>query len=104
MGAPVPADDPRSLGDSLDELMKSLRGTGRRAIGGVFAGWDEAVGPLVSAHVQPVRLDGGVLTVEVDDPTWATQVRLLHDDLVLRVAESTGVRLDRIEVRTARRR
>ena len=98
------ADEPRPIGDALDALMRSLRGTNRKAIGGVFAGWNDAVGAMVAAHVQPVRLEGDVLTVEVDDPTWATQVRLLHDDLTRRVAEATGVRLARIEVRTARRR
>jgi predicted nucleic acid-binding Zn ribbon protein len=100
----MPADEPRPIGESLDDLMRSLRGTGRRAIGGVFAGWDDAVGPVVAAHVRPVRLDGGVLTVEVGDPAWATQVRLLHDDLLARLTEATGVDLDRIEVRTARGR
>ena len=43
--------------------MKSLRGTDRIQIGGVFGKWDMAVGENVAAHVRPVRLDQGVLTV-----------------------------------------
>lgn len=98
------ADEPRSLGDSLDGLMRSLRGPGRRAIGGVFGGWDDAVGPAVAEHVRPVRLDNAVLTVEVDDPAWATQVRLLTGDLISRIADATDVQLEAIKVTVAGRR
>lgn len=98
----VDRDDPRPIGSSLDSLMRSLRGTDRREVGGVFGGWDDAVGPAIAAHVQPLRLRDGVLTVEVDDPTWATQVRLLHDDLLSRLEERTGVVLSGLEVTTAR--
>jgi predicted nucleic acid-binding Zn ribbon protein len=53
--------------------------------------------------VQPVRLDRKILTVAVDDPAWATQVQLLHDELLARVVAASGVELDGIEVRMARR-
>ena len=33
----------------------------------VFSGWDEAVGPAIAAHARPVKLDGTVLRVEVDE-------------------------------------
>ena len=52
-GRPVP------ISRSLDSIMKSLRGTDRIQIGGVFGRWDDAVGPTVAAHVRPVRLDEG---------------------------------------------
>ena len=55
--------DPVPISRSLDSIMKSLRGTDRIQIGGVFGRWDDAVGPAVAAHVRPVRLDQGVLTV-----------------------------------------
>ena len=58
--------DPVPITRSLDSIMKSLRGTDRIQIGGVFGRWDDAVGPAVAAHVRPVRLDQGVLTVEAD--------------------------------------
>ena len=44
--------------------MKSLRGTDRIQVGGVFGKWDDAVGANVAAHVRPVKLDGGTLVVE----------------------------------------
>ncbi len=95
--------EPRSIGESLDRLLKTVKGgAGRRELGGVFGRWDAAVGPSVAAHVQPVRLDRKVLTVAVDDPAWATQVQLLHDELLACVVAASGVDLDRIEVRVAR--
>jgi predicted nucleic acid-binding Zn ribbon protein len=82
--------------------MKSLRGTDRIQIGGVFGRWDDAVGETVATHVRPVRLDDGVLTVEADDPAWATQVKFLTTTIVSRLAEVAGVHVERLEVRVAR--
>ena len=104
-------DEPMRVGDSLRDVMKSLRPDDQRtapapraAIGGVFGRWDEAVGAAVAAHVQPVRLDGTTLVVEVDDPAWATQLRFLEGTLRTRLAEVAGATVERIEVRVARRR
>ena len=93
--------DPVPISRSLDSIMKSLRGTDRIQIGGVFGRWDDAVGPTVAAHVRPVRLDQGVLTVEADEPAWATQVKFLSSTITARLAEVAGVDIERIEVRVA---
>ena len=73
-------------------------------MGGVFGRWEEAVGAAVAAHVQPVKLDGEVLVVEVDDPAWATQIRFLEATLRERLREVAGASVERLEVRVARRR
>jgi predicted nucleic acid-binding Zn ribbon protein len=100
-----PADDPVPLTAALDRVMRGLRGgESRRSVGGVFGRWEEAVGPALAAHVRPVRLERGTLLVEVDDPAWATQVRLLADQLRARLREVAGVAVDHIEVRVARPR
>lgn len=88
---------------SLDDVVRSLRGADRREVGGLFGKWDEAVGSQVAAHARPVRLDAGVLLVEVDEPAWATQVTLLSTTLRERLAERAGVVVVRVEVRVARR-
>jgi predicted nucleic acid-binding Zn ribbon protein len=94
--------DPVPISRSLDAIMKSLRGTDRLQIGGVFGRWDDAVGPAVAAHVRPVRLDQGVLTVEADEPAWATQVKFLSGDIVARLEAVAHVRIERIDVRVGR--
>ncbi len=80
-------------------MMRSLRGTDRRQIGGVFGKWDDAVGAPIAAHVRPVKLDGGTLFVAADTSTWATQVKFLADTIAERLRDEAGVTIDRIEVR-----
>jgi predicted nucleic acid-binding Zn ribbon protein len=78
--------------------LKDARGLGR-----LFALWKDIVGPTMSEHVQPVRLDAELLVVAVDHPAWATQIRHLGDDLLDRVATEAGVaRPTRLEVRVRR--
>ena len=83
-------EDPVSLEESLDALVRSLRGAGARATAGVFGQWEDAVGPLVAAHARPALLDDGRLVVDVDQPGWATQLRYLETDLLARLAAVAG--------------
>ena len=96
--------EPISLTQSLDSVMRSLRGTSRTQIGGVFGRWDDAVGEAIAAHVRPVRLDGTVLVVEASDPSWATQVKFLTATIIERLRTVAGVELERVDVRVARPR
>ena len=91
------------IGHALDGLLRSLRGgASAAAVGGVFGRWDEVVGPAVAANVRPIRLERGTLLLEVAEPAWATQVRLLSDDIRARLATVTGVDVEHVEVRVAR--
>ena len=104
----VARDEPIRLGDSLNQVVRSLRPeTGPAAapaavMGGVFGRWEEAVGAAVALHVQPVKLDGTTLVVQVDDPAWATQLKFLEGTLRTRLQEVAGATIERIEVRVAR--
>lgn len=95
------SEDPIPIGESLDAVVRSLHGPDRRQVGGLFGRWDEIVGPQVAAHARPVRLDRGVLVVEVDDPAWATQLRLLSGRLRERLAADAGVMVTELQVRVA---
>jgi predicted nucleic acid-binding Zn ribbon protein len=96
--------DPIPISASLDEVVRALRGPGRREVGGVFGRWEESVGAQVAAHAKPVRLEGGVLVVEVDEPAWATQISLLSNTIRERLLSVSGVEVDRVEVRVHRPR
>jgi predicted nucleic acid-binding Zn ribbon protein len=99
------SDDPMPVTASIDRILQSLRAPARGQVQGVFGRWEEIVGPQIAAHVVPIRLDGDLLVVEVDDPAWATQVKMLTSDLRRRLAEDAEVTIGRIEVqvRGARR-
>jgi predicted nucleic acid-binding Zn ribbon protein len=96
--------DPVPITSSLDSIMKSLRGTDRIQIGGVFGKWDAAVGEQIAAHVRPIKLDQGALLVEADSGTWATQVKLLAETIIARLYDEARVEVERIDVRVASRR
>ena len=96
--------EPVPITTSLDAVMRSLRGTDRVQIGGVFGRWSDAVGENIACHVRPVRLDQGVLLVEADDPAWATEVKFQSAAISARLADVARVELERIEVRVARPR
>jgi predicted nucleic acid-binding Zn ribbon protein len=105
--------EPVPISDSLAGVVESLRGPARtsgsssaatpRTMGGVFGRWNEIVGDVVAGHVQPVKLDGDRLIVEVDDPAWATQLRFLEADLKARLLATIGARVERFEIRVKRR-
>ena len=103
--------DPVPLSDSVTGVVKSLRGPGGKAVsssavnsmGGLFGRWDEMVGSAVAAHVQPVKLDGNRLVVEVDDPAWATQLRFLEADLRTRLEATVGAVIESFDIRVKRR-
>jgi predicted nucleic acid-binding Zn ribbon protein len=96
--------DPIPITRSLDSMMKSLRGTDRIQVGGVFGKWDDAVGAQIAAHVRPIKLDQGTLLVEADTSTWATQVKFLADTIINRLRDEARVEIERVEVRVASKR
>ncbi len=91
---------PRPVRDALDSLARRLGVPTASSLGAVFSGWDDAVGPHVAAHARPVGFTDGVLTVAVDDPAWAAQLRYLANDLLAKLAVAAGEGVvDRIEWR-----
>ena len=106
------ARDPIPLSESLGGVVRSLRGpepagqgasSSVRALGDVFGRWIDAVGDAVARHVQPVKLDGTRLTVEVDDPSWATQLRFLEATVIEQLRTVAHAEVDQLEIRVKRR-
>ena len=81
---------PRKVGESLDRLSRGLGLPPASATARLVRAWPEVVGEAVAAHTSPRWVRGGVLSLAVDDPTWAAQLRWLEADLLARVAEVTG--------------
>ena len=58
------------------------------------------VGPQIAAHARPASLTDGRLVVDVDHPTWATQLRFLEQDLLARLRDVAGAdEISSIELR-----
>jgi predicted nucleic acid-binding Zn ribbon protein len=96
-------DLPRPVGDSLDRLTEQLGAPRSSALHAVFMRWSELVGPAIAEHAHPLSLKTGTLTVGVDQPGWATQLRYLEATLLASLAASVGPEeVRRIEVRVVR--
>jgi predicted nucleic acid-binding Zn ribbon protein len=96
------SDDDSRLGDELNRLLKRLGSEPAANLASVFDDWTLLVGEQVAAHVSPVRLQDGRLLVEVDDPTWATQMRFLESHIIDSVSARSQVTINAIEVRVKR--
>lgn len=68
------------------------------AMGTIFSRWEELIGPSVARHTKPLRLAGGTLVVAVDQPAWATQLRVLAPGILERLTERTGEVIEQLEV------
>jgi predicted nucleic acid-binding Zn ribbon protein len=84
---------PRRLAESLAEVATELHLDDPQVTAEVFAGWGDLVGEAVAAHARPRVLRQGVLTVEVDSPAWATQLRYLEGEIVQRLEGVRGLRV-----------
>lgn len=66
------------------------------------AAWRAAVGKTIAAHSYPVFLEGGRLTVYVDDPIWRAQLAGLSNTILLQLDKVIGEgRIEKIDFRVA---
>jgi predicted nucleic acid-binding Zn ribbon protein len=78
------------LAAAIDGLLDAEGWALAAATGSVFGRWAEIVGPDLATHTTPEGLSDGELTVAADSTAWATQVRLLAAQLVLRLNRELG--------------
>jgi predicted nucleic acid-binding Zn ribbon protein len=81
---------PVSLHDSLVELTSELRVAGPDAMRIVSEQWPSLVGRELAPHVRLGSLRNTTLTLEVDDPVWATPLRYLESGIVDTLAKRLG--------------
>ncbi|MFM8848131.1 MAG: DciA family protein [Actinomycetota bacterium] len=96
--------EPRPLSSGIERLLRSFRQGDRATTVTVFSRWTELVGDAVAQHVRPLKLDRGVLVVQVDDPAWATQMRFLESDLLERLSAAGSGPVERVEIRVKKGR
>jgi predicted nucleic acid-binding Zn ribbon protein len=89
-GAGADDRDPQMLGRVASRLSAQRGWAPNLAHGSVFGRWAELVGPEVAEHATPTALRDGELTVQADSTAWATQLRLLQRQLIVRIASGLG--------------
>jgi predicted nucleic acid-binding Zn ribbon protein len=78
-------------------LEKLVAGSLRRASGGPLLAWPLACGSAVAARTRAREFRGGVLSVEVPDAGWRTELRHLAPQYLVAMNRYSPVSVDRIE-------
>lgn len=88
---PRPDDrDPKPFGATVRELLHDRGWDQTMSVATVMGRWEALVGPEVSAHCRPERLDEGTLVLVAESTAWATQLRLLSRSIIERLARELG--------------
>lgn len=80
--------EPRPISDSLKAVTAGFGSRGRAI--DLNDRWATAVGEAIAAHAQPERLEAGRLTVVVDDPAWATELRYHASQILAALNAESG--------------
>jgi predicted nucleic acid-binding Zn ribbon protein len=95
---------PRPLSELVNKVLGSMKVSDASSATGLFSHWPEIVGQSVAEHVTPKRLEKRVLTVEVDDPAWATQLTFLEAQLLSTLRQHIGDEVDSLNIKVRRSR
>ena len=65
--------------------MRHLDAPQPNVVEGVFSQWNDLVGEVIGSNTKPVRIKDGVLTVEVPDQAWASEMQWMGEELVRQI-------------------
>jgi len=80
--------DPQSLSTVLSEVIQNRNWNQGVAEGNLFSDWNTIVGAEIAEHTTPISLVDGRLTIQTSSSAWATQMRLMQDDLLKTISSS----------------
>jgi hypothetical protein len=83
-------DPPTPLADALEAVGEELGLPEPGLVASLNDRWPEVVGATVAEHARPRSLRAGLLTIAVDAPLWATQLRYLEQEIRARLTEISG--------------
>ena len=79
--------EPVRASSSIEELMTEQDWLGRVEKEALFLDWERLVGSDNAAASQPVSLEKNLMIIQCRSTAWATQLRLLQDQILARVQE-----------------
>ncbi|MGV0635593.1 DUF721 family protein [Mycolicibacillus trivialis] len=82
--------DPQPLGAATRDLARHRGWSPRVAEGTLFAQWRAVVGDQIADHADPTGLRERVLSVSADSTAWATQLRMMQNQLLAKIAAAVG--------------
>ena len=81
--------DPQSFQSVLSEVIANRNWSQGVAEGSLFSDWQQIVGGEIALHTTPISLVDGKLTIQSSSSAWATQMRLMKDEL-LKIISTTA--------------
>jgi len=82
--------DPISAASSIEGILKDFRWESRMAEADLFNKWGELVGEVNGLNSHPETLVDGVLTIRCKSTAWATQLRLMQDQILAKITAEYG--------------
>ena len=80
--------DPQSLQSVLSEVIAGRNWGQGVAEGNLFSNWAQVVGDEIAYHTTPISLVDGRLTIQSSSSAWATQMRLMQQELLKTISNS----------------
>jgi predicted nucleic acid-binding Zn ribbon protein len=80
--------DPVKAGSSIDSVLKDFRWESQLSEADLFNRWGELVGEQNAAATHPETLNRGLLTIRCKSTAWATQLRIMQEQILKRVQEA----------------
>lgn len=80
--------DPLSLQSVLSEVIAGRNWGQGVAEGNLFSNWAQVVGEEIAHHTTPISLVDGRLTIQSSSSAWATQMRLMQQELLKTISNS----------------
>ena len=80
--------DPQSLQSVLSEVIAGRNWGQGVAEGNLFSNWAQVVGEEIAHHTTPISLVDGRLTIQSSSSAWATQMRLMQQELLKTISNS----------------
>jgi predicted nucleic acid-binding Zn ribbon protein len=75
-------DDPEKISSILKNLSNTKDWRKGLAEGNLFTNWSKIVGSDIAEHSEPITIFEGKLTIRAASTAWATQLRLLENELL----------------------
>jgi len=79
--------EPKALGELLSIAARDMGWTAELDQARLIAEWHRFVGESMAAHTEVTELRDGVLIVQCDSTSWATELRRLRGEILTRILD-----------------
>ncbi|OGQ14988.1 MAG: hypothetical protein A3B70_04270 [Deltaproteobacteria bacterium RIFCSPHIGHO2_02_FULL_40_11] len=90
---------PVSIDSFLEQFLKQRGWDTKLQEYKIWTHWETIVGPQLAKKCSPKHLKNGLLTLEVSQSTWMTQLQFIKPQLIDKIKTSFGVHLKDIKLK-----